>query len=93
MNFRTRTITSVDAQIQKDDAREESIFFDEYAPGSNALKSKLDDASTPGFQAEFDPNEAEVAGAFTEDALSESDALDSTHDVPLLEDRSTPQKS
>ena len=44
------------------------------------IKEKLLDAETPGFQAEFDPLEAERLGAFTEDALSEQDALDSTID-------------
>jgi hypothetical protein len=39
---------------------------------------------TPGFQAEFDPAEAEAAGAFVEDALSESDALASAHDAPAF---------
>ena len=41
---------------------------------------KLFDAQTPGFQAEFDPDEAELLGAFREDALSETDALDSSID-------------
>jgi hypothetical protein len=43
-------------------------------------QEKLLDAEIPGFQAEFDPLEAERLGAFTEDALSEQDALDSTID-------------
>lgn len=45
-----------------------------------SARGKLIDAMTPGFQAEFDPAEAEAAGAFREDALSEADALTSTHD-------------
>ncbi|PXX16121.1 hypothetical protein C8R27_10733 [Nitrosomonas ureae] len=44
------------------------------------IKEKLLDAEIPGFQAEFDPLEAERLGAFKEDALSEQDALDSTID-------------
>ena len=44
------------------------------------IQEKLLDAEIPGFQAEFDPLEAERLGAFTEDALSEEDALDSTID-------------
>jgi len=44
------------------------------------IKEKLLDAEIPGFQAEFDPLEAERLGAFTEDALSEQDALESTID-------------
>ena len=47
------------------------------------IREKLIDAMTPGFQAEFDPDEAEQAGAFFEDALSEEDAMAS--DVDLFE--------
>jgi hypothetical protein len=36
---------------------------------------------TPGYQAEFDPDEAEQAGAFVEDALSEQDAVESDIDL------------
>jgi hypothetical protein len=35
---------------------------------------KLADAETPGAVVEFDPEEAERAGAFVEDAMSEADA-------------------
>ena len=53
-------------------------------PSSEAvIREKLIDAMTPGFQAEFDPDEAELAGAFIEDALSEEDAMAS--DVDLFE--------
>ena len=44
------------------------------------IQEKLLDAEIPGFQAEFDPLEAQMLGAFTEGALSEQDALDSTID-------------
>lgn len=44
------------------------------------ITDKLLDAEIPDFQAEFDPLEAERLGAFTEDALSEQDALDSSID-------------
>ena len=44
------------------------------------IQEKLLDAEIPGFQAEFDPLEAQMLGAFKEDALSEQDALDSTID-------------
>lgn len=50
--------------------------------GADALSEKLADALTPGYQAEFDPDEAVRAGAFTEDALSEVEAIES--DVDLL---------
>jgi hypothetical protein len=45
------------------------------------IREKLIDAMTPGFQAEFDPDEAEQAGAFIEDALSEEDAMESDVDL------------
>ena len=45
------------------------------------LREKLIDALTPGFQAEFDPDEADQAGAFVEDALSEEDAAESSIDA------------
>ena len=45
------------------------------------VEEKLADAQTPGFQAEFDPDEAELAGAFVEDALSEQDAAESSSDL------------
>lgn len=44
------------------------------------IDEKLLDAEIPGFQAEFDPEEAEQLGAFIEDALNEQDALDSSSD-------------
>lgn len=47
------------------------------------IEEKLNDALTPGFQAEFDPDEADYVGAFAEDALSEADALESTADILL----------
>jgi hypothetical protein len=47
-----------------------------------ALESKLMDALTPGFWVECDPDEAALAGAFREDALSELDATGSELDGP-----------
>jgi hypothetical protein len=61
-------------------------FGEMIAPNESAedvIKAKLLDAMTPGFQAEFDPEEADQAGAFIEDALSEGDAMAS--DIDLLE--------
>ncbi|MCP5275536.1 MAG: hypothetical protein H6936_11965 [Burkholderiales bacterium] len=46
------------------------------------ITQKLFDVQIPGFQAEFDPDEAEMLGAFKEDALSEVEALDSSIDQP-----------
>ena len=48
---------------------------------TEVLFEKLDDAMTPGYQTEFDPAEAEAVGAFVEDALSESDAVESSADI------------
>lgn len=48
---------------------------------ADALREKLADAMTPGYQVEFDPDEAERAGAFVEDALSEADAAESGIDL------------
>ncbi len=44
------------------------------------VKEKLADAQVPGFKAEFDALEAERAGAFYEDALSELEAAASLGD-------------
>jgi hypothetical protein len=52
---------------------------------SDSLYEKMMDAMTPGYQVECDPDEAERAGAFVEDALSEQDALESTVDSTDLE--------
>ncbi|MCU7927529.1 MAG: conjugal transfer protein TraD [Candidatus Thiodiazotropha sp. (ex Dulcina madagascariensis)] len=39
------------------------------------------DAMTPGYQVEFDPEEAEIAGFFPEDAITEEDAIESVVDL------------
>ena len=54
---------------------------DDQPNAAGALREKLLDAMTPGYQAEFDPDEAEKAGAFIEDALSEQDAAESDIDL------------
>lgn len=46
-----------------------------------ALNEKLADSMYPGFRAEFDAKEAELAGAFSEDALDERDAEESAYDL------------
>ena len=61
----------------------------------DAIYEKLRDALTPGFAAELDPAEAERAGAFEEDALSEADAMGSSDDLTdalpgVQGDRATP---
>ncbi|MFT2112503.1 conjugal transfer protein TraD [Marinomonas sp. 2405UD68-3] len=65
---------------QTNDNLEQSIF-DDQANAAEALREKLDDAMTSGYQAEFDPEEAETVGAFVEDALSEEDAAESDADL------------
>lgn len=53
---------------------------------ADVLVEKLSDAeTTPSFEVEFDPDEAEKAGAFEEDAISEADALESSADLIDLE--------
>jgi hypothetical protein len=49
------------------------------------LRGKFLDGLTPGFAAEFDPYEADAAGAFFEHALDEEDALESSGDAFSLE--------
>lgn len=45
--------------------------------GVEILREKMTDILTPGFVVECDPDEAELLGAFYEDALTEDDALGS----------------
>ena len=67
---------------------ETEMVFDDEETAKGALKEKLSDAfNNPGFIAEFSPDEAEQAGAFVEDALSEQDALDSAIDLPAALDQ------
>ncbi len=61
--------------------------IDDQAAQSAVLVEKLTDALTPGFQAEFDPEEAEKAGAFLEDALSEHDAAASSDDLANFQEQ------
>lgn len=48
---------------------------------SEVISMKFKDAQIPGFEAEFDPEEADAAGAFEENALSEEDAAQSSIDM------------
>lgn len=59
----------------------EETMFDGRANAAAVLREKLADAMTPGYQVEFDPDEAERVGAFVEDALSEQDAAASDIDL------------
>jgi len=45
-----------------------------------AIRQKLQDAETPGYEVEFDPDEAERI-AFREHALSDDDARESVADL------------
>jgi hypothetical protein len=56
---------------------------DDAVTAAAALRAKLTDILVPGYEVEFDPDEAEQAGAFKEDALSLQDAAESC--VDLLE--------
>ena len=66
------------------DATAEVPPVDDYANATEALREKMADALTPGFQVELDPEEAECMGAFVEDALSEQDAAESGDDLAAL---------
>ncbi|WP_229458105.1 toprim domain-containing protein [Massilia glaciei] len=79
-----------ESEASKNNAMLELIAPDD--AGAGPVIEKLQDALTPGYQAEFDPPEAEAAGAFQEDALSEADALASTHDTLHFVARSSPMK-
>lgn len=48
-------------------------------------KLKLADAHTPGFVVDVDPDEADLLGAFVEDALTEQDAMDGSVDLLAVE--------
>ncbi len=66
---------------EQNTTRPDETPFDEAANAAEALREKLADLMNPGYQAEFDPDEAERAGAFVEDALSEEDAAESDADL------------
>ena len=53
---------------------------DDDAADREAVREKRADALMPGFQVEFEFDEAERVGAFVEDALSEQDAAESGDD-------------
>lgn len=62
-------------------------WFRTFAEGTDPsiVDGKLDDALVPGYQVEFDPDEAELSGPFADEALSLHDALDSTIDLVSAE--------
>ncbi len=66
---------------QQDSLDRDNAIPDDATSAAAALRDKLTDVLTPGYAAEFDPDEAEQAGAFQEDALSEQDAAESCLDL------------
>ena len=62
------------------------IQFDDAVSAAEALREKLIDALLPGYRVECDPEEAERAGAFAEDALSEADAAESGIDLMTVDE-------
>ena len=67
-------------------AEGQDVVFNAKEDASQALREKLEDMETPGYVVEFDPDEADLVGAFLEDAMSEEDARESA--IDLLEIRS-----
>lgn len=47
---------------------------------NDVIAEKLEDLMIPGFTAETTPIEADIMGAFSEDALSEIDAQEAAYD-------------
>lgn len=66
---------------QQDRTDQDNAIPDHAASAAAALRDKLTDILTPGYAVEFDPDEAEQAGAFQEDAMSEQDAVESCLDL------------
>ena len=66
------------------------LYMGDFVEIEEVVVEKMKDAMTPGYEVEFTPEEAEVAGAFEEDALSESDAAESAGDDPQLSDAVAP---
>jgi hypothetical protein len=66
---------------QQDRMSLNDVVPDDAASAAAALRDNLTDILTPGYAAEFDPDEAEQAGAFEEDAVSLQDAAESCVDL------------
>lgn len=58
--------------------------IDDAANQRSVIDEKILDATVPGVQIEFTPDEAQYAGAFSEDALTEQDAMASQIDAQTL---------
>jgi hypothetical protein len=74
------SIDPVESHTRIDQSIHTTVTADDETRGVDAVLEKLNDALTPGYHAEFDPPEADLAGAFAEDALSDEDASASTED-------------
>lgn len=46
----------------------------------DVISEKLEDLVIPGFLVEVSPDEADIMGAFLEDALSEAEAMEAVYD-------------
>lgn len=57
------------------------VEFSGVASADAVAQEKLMDLMIPGHEAEFSPEEADFAGVFLEDAVSESDARESIIDL------------
>lgn len=67
--------------VKHDHQAQQDSRIDDPGARAEALKEKLQDAQIPGYEVEFDPEEAAKAGAFIEDALNEGDAKESDTDL------------
>ena len=92
MTESSATIMPIDSQARNAAAQDDASSFDTAVAASDTVTEKLADAQTSGYQAEFDPGEAESAGAFVEDALSEADALASAQDSAHIAPHSSPPR-
>lgn len=92
MNEQTIAIIPLDPEGHHKDTKVDALSPGRAPVAAELVRAKLIDAQIPGFQAEFDPAEAEAAGAFPEDALTEADALASMHDALHFVALSSPGK-
>lgn len=76
----SKSTSSIVGEAANAEPTEEGALLRDAQLELDLVREKLADTHTPGYQAEFDPAEAEAAGAFAEDALTEADALASKHD-------------
>ena len=78
-------------QMKNEQAKTEQEKTEQELKEIIAMKDQ--DCMTPGFVATFEPEEADMFGAFKEDALSEEDAMESSVDLPeALEAMTTPKE-